>query len=112
MHEFFAVAYFAVKKMIVSVRLGQIRLGQTLKKNSFSLRSLHNLKYEAQEKHQRLKKSNVFNLVFHIWVDDDIATINNFRIGKTHATQASGNRTNLQMKTNLNFFFPTKFLDN
>lgn len=45
--------------------------------------SFHNQKVNSQQQLEKLKQTNIFNLAFHIWKDDHISTINNFRLGRT-----------------------------
>uniref|UniRef100_A0A2P2HZR8 Beclin-1-like protein n=1 Tax=Hirondellea gigas TaxID=1518452 RepID=A0A2P2HZR8_9CRUS len=56
--------------------------------------SFHNQKVHSQLQLEKLKQTNIFNIAFHIWKDDHISTINNFRLGRLPTMQVSWTEIN------------------
>lgn len=56
--------------------------------------SFHNQKVHSQQQLEKLKQTNIFNIAFHIWKNDHISTINNFRLGRLPTMNVSWTEIN------------------
>ncbi|KAF2353201.1 Atg6/Beclin, partial [Trinorchestia longiramus] len=56
--------------------------------------SFYNQKVHAHQHLEKLKQTNIFNIAFHIWKNDHISTINNFRLGRLPTMQVSWTEIN------------------
>ncbi|XP_018007303.1 beclin-1-like protein isoform X2 [Hyalella azteca] len=56
--------------------------------------SFYNQKVHTHQQLEKLKQTNIFNIAFHIWKDDHISTINNFRLGRLPTMQVTWTEIN------------------